>query len=228
MTLDQLRKRSDFHRVERIGHNAFEIWAANDTEECRQVKSRQRVARRPGLSRFATTDIAQQHRSRKGRGQVNFKIPTDGIQVALRAAVAAGISVAIAQFLKLEHPIYAFIAAVIATDLSPSQSAKLGMRRVIATIVGAICGAILTPILPPGPFAVGSSILVAMLICELLRSPESSRVAGFICGIIVFSDAAEPWVYSYFRFIETVLGVGIAWLISYVPKLIKTGAGGQG
>ncbi len=36
MTIDQLMKGSDFHRVERISNNAFEIWAANDTEECRQ------------------------------------------------------------------------------------------------------------------------------------------------------------------------------------------------
>ena len=36
MTIDQLRKGSDFHRVEPISKNAFEIRAANDTEECRQ------------------------------------------------------------------------------------------------------------------------------------------------------------------------------------------------
>jgi hypothetical protein len=36
VTIDQLRKGSDFHRVERISDNAFEIRPANDTEECRQ------------------------------------------------------------------------------------------------------------------------------------------------------------------------------------------------
>ena len=36
MTIDQLRKGSDFHRVEPIGNNAFEIRAVNDTEESRQ------------------------------------------------------------------------------------------------------------------------------------------------------------------------------------------------
>ena len=36
MTIDQLMKGSDFHRVERIGNKAFEIRAANDTEESRQ------------------------------------------------------------------------------------------------------------------------------------------------------------------------------------------------
>jgi hypothetical protein len=36
MTLEQLKKGSDFHRVIPISRMAFEIWAADDSEECRQ------------------------------------------------------------------------------------------------------------------------------------------------------------------------------------------------
>ena len=36
MTVDQLRKGSDLHGVERISNNAFEIRADDDTEESRQ------------------------------------------------------------------------------------------------------------------------------------------------------------------------------------------------
>ena len=36
MTIDQLRKGSDFHRVERISDNAFEIRPVEETEECLQ------------------------------------------------------------------------------------------------------------------------------------------------------------------------------------------------
>jgi hypothetical protein len=29
-----------------------------------------------------------------------------------------------------------------------------------------------------------------------------------------------PWVHAFERFVETVVGVSVAWSISYVPKLI--------
>jgi uncharacterized membrane protein YccC len=88
-----------------------------------------------------------QTESRRGREQTTNRrrrIPwviVSGIQLALRAVVAAGLSVALAQLCKFEQPIYAPIAAVIVTDLSPSHISKLGLRRLVATIVGAACGA---------------------------------------------------------------------------------------
>jgi uncharacterized membrane protein YgaE (UPF0421/DUF939 family) len=152
---------------------------------------------------------------------VNWRTLVRGLQLAVRAAVAAGVAVAVAQFFKFEYPIYAFLAAVIATDLTPSQSRQLGLRRIVATMVGATCGALLSPILPPGPWGIGLSVLIAMLTSELLQARDGAKVAGFICGIIVLDHSPEPWLSAYGRFIETALGVAAAWAISYVPKLIR-------
>jgi uncharacterized membrane protein YgaE (UPF0421/DUF939 family) len=88
-----------------------------------------------------------QTESRRGRQQATNqrrRIPwviVSGIQLALRAAVAAGLSVAIARFCEFEQPIYALTAAVIVTDLSLFRTSKLGLRRLVGTIVGAVCGA---------------------------------------------------------------------------------------
>jgi uncharacterized membrane protein YgaE (UPF0421/DUF939 family) len=128
---------------------------------------------------------------------------------------------AIAQFLGLDHPIFAFIAAVIVTDLTPSQTRQLGLRRMAATVIGALSGVALSMALPPSAWTVALSVLIAMLLCYLLRAGEGARVAGYICALIVFDHGMEPWLYAYYRFIETALGVGVAWLISYVPKLIS-------
>jgi uncharacterized membrane protein YgaE (UPF0421/DUF939 family) len=141
-------------------------------------------------------------------------------QLAVRATAAAGLSLALAQLLTLEFPIYAFIAAVIVTDLSPDQTRRLGWRRLVATIVGATCGAALSGALPPGPWAIALGVLIAMLACSLVRMQEGAKVAGYICGIVMLSYGTEPWSYAFYRLIETMLGIGVAWAISLVPKLV--------
>jgi uncharacterized membrane protein YgaE (UPF0421/DUF939 family) len=155
------------------------------------------------------------------QADVKSKQLLSGLQLAARASVGAGLSMGIATLLGLEYPIYAFIAAVIVTDLSPAQSRQLGLRRIVATIVGAICGAALSFVLPQEAWAIAVGVLVAMLLTQAVGAPDGAKVAGYICGLVVLLHNANPWEYAFFRFIETVLGVIVAWLISYVPKLIR-------
>ncbi len=147
-------------------------------------------------------------------------VPLEGAQLALRAGVSGGLATWIATRLSLEHPLYAFIAAVIVTDLKPAQSQALGLRRLMATVIGAICGASLSILLGSSAAAVGASVVVAMLAGHLLGAGDGAKVAGYICGIVVLDHAASPWIYAGQRFLETALGVGVAWCISYVPKLV--------
>jgi uncharacterized membrane protein YgaE (UPF0421/DUF939 family) len=149
-------------------------------------------------------------------------VPMTGIQLALRASVAAGLSLVIAQFLQLQFPIYALIAAIIVTDLSPSESTRLGLARLVANVIGAICGAIVSMLLPQTSWAFGLSILIAMLSCHLLRTPEVAKVAGYTSAIVVLSYGSEPWLHAFYRVIETGLGICVAWSISYLPKLIQS------
>jgi uncharacterized membrane protein YgaE (UPF0421/DUF939 family) len=146
-------------------------------------------------------------------------IQLSAVQLALRAGVAGGLASWIARLLALEHPLYAFVAAVIATDLSPAQSRKLGVRRIFATAIGAFCGAALSQLLGPGSEAVGIAVFVAMVVGSLLGAGEGTRVAGFISGIVVLEYSADPWTYGALRFVETALGVLVAWAISFVPRV---------
>jgi uncharacterized membrane protein YgaE (UPF0421/DUF939 family) len=68
---------------------------------------------------------------------------------------------------------------------------------------------------------IGFGILVAMLICLISRVHEGAKVAGYICGIVVVAHGTHPWSYAFLRFTETVLGIGVAWLISFVPRLVR-------
>lgn len=143
-------------------------------------------------------------------------------QLSLRAASAAVLSLLIADWVDLRYPIYAFIAAILVTDLSPTMSRRLGLRRLAATVIGACMGAILTGLLPSNPWTIGLGALAAMLASQLLRAEDGARVAGYICGILLLEHSLEPWTYAFHRFLETALGILTAWAISYVPKLIAT------
>jgi uncharacterized membrane protein YgaE (UPF0421/DUF939 family) len=147
------------------------------------------------------------------------------LQLAVRASIAAALSLLLADFLDLQFPIYAFIAAVIVTDLEPGQTRELGARRIASTVIGAATGAALSMLLPPGPLTIGASIFIAMMLANLMPVRGGAKVAGYICGIVLLDHSSQPWLYAAHRLAETLIGVAVAWGISYVPKLIASGKG---
>lgn len=152
---------------------------------------------------------------------MNRRVAIPEIVLALRAAFGSGLSVSLAQVCKLEYPIYALLAAFIVTDFSSAKTRKLGLQRIVATVVGATCGAVLQSILQPSAWAIGVGILVAMLICHFSSVRGGAKVAGYICGIVMLTRSPKPWSYALFRLVETALGIGVAWLTSMVPSLVQ-------
>lgn len=144
-----------------------------------------------------------------------------GIQLALRASVGASAAYAVAEFCKLPYPIYALISTIIVTDLLPAQTRSLSLQRLMATVAGAACGAIIRSLLGPSVWAIGLGVMAAMTLCHLSPIRNGAKVAGYICGLVITTYGDHPWSYAYYRFIETVLGIGVAWLISLVPKVIR-------
>jgi uncharacterized membrane protein YgaE (UPF0421/DUF939 family) len=142
------------------------------------------------------------------------------LQLATRAGAGAGISVVLAQWMGLEFPLYAMIAAVIVTDLSPVRTRYLALPRLAGTVLGACIGALAVPWLGTGALAIAVGVLVAMFVAQASGWSEAAKLAGYVCGLVVLEHSAEPWMYAVYRFIETVLGIGVAVAISLVPKLV--------
>ena len=145
------------------------------------------------------------------------------LQLSLRAAAAAGLAVAAARFLQLQHPLYALISAVIVTDLEPAKTRTLALPRFAGTVVGSVVGAAINTLLPPSLWTIGSGIFVAMFVSHVFSLPAAAKVAGYVSGIILLDHGDSPWSYALFRMIETVLGIAAAVAVSFVPKLIRIG-----
>jgi len=143
-------------------------------------------------------------------------------QLSLRAAVAAGLALVAAQLLRLEHPLYAMISAVIVTDLVPSQTPKLALPRLAGTLVGSAIGAVITTLLPSGVWTTTVGIFAAMFASYILYLQAAAKVAGYVCGIVLLDHGDSPWSYALLRMIETALGIVAAMGVSVVPKLLKS------
>jgi uncharacterized membrane protein YccC len=145
------------------------------------------------------------------------------LQLSFRAATAAAAAYAIARLLELEFPIYAMIAAVIVTDLEAGETRRLGLRRLGGTVIGSVLGALLSLLLPGGVLTIATGIFLSMFLTHLLRAPQAARVSGYLCALVLIEHAADPWIYAFWRSVETVLGIAVAMLMSLVPRLIRTG-----
>ena len=150
-------------------------------------------------------------------------LPTlPALQLSLRAAIAAALAFWIAELLGAHYAIYALVAAVIVTDLSPATSRRLGLQRMAGTIVGAAGGAAMTYLVPSGPLALGAAIGLAMLTTLFLRLEASAaRVAGYVAAIVMFTYGEHPWLYAFDRAWETLVGLGTAMLVGMVPLWLR-------
>ena len=129
---------------------------------------------------------------------------------------------AIAQFSRLPFPLYAMIAAVIVTDVSAARTWRLGFLRLVGTVLGASLGALIAPLSPSGAWwAIGLGVLAAMFLSRVLHLHDADKVTGYVTGIVLLDHGADPWTYAFHRTVETILGIGLAMLVSLVPRLIS-------
>ncbi len=174
----------------------------------------------PGWRRAGFANGEPERRVRIGSTTMTRQTVIEALGTSIRAALAAGLSVEIAQLVGLQYPIYALIAAVIVTDRSSARTRQLALPRLAGTVLGAMLGAAINPLLQPGPWGVGLSIVAAMFASHLLRLQDAAKVAGYVCGIVVLSHGDHPWLYGAHRIAETGLGIVLAVLVSLVPTLI--------
>jgi uncharacterized membrane protein YgaE (UPF0421/DUF939 family) len=145
---------------------------------------------------------------------------TSALQLGARSAIAAAVSVAIAQWFDPRYALYALICSVLVTDVDPAKTRRLALKRLGGSVLGATVGALFSTFLPSTPWAIGIGVGIAILVSHLLRFKGASNITGYVCGLVILSHGGEPLKYALGRVAGTLLGILVAVTASFIPNLL--------
>lgn len=137
---------------------------------------------------------------------------------ALRTAVAAAVSMAVASGLGLPNPYWSPITTIIVTQSTLVDSWPISRRRLLGTALGVLLGAAQVQWLPPGILSYAAAILLLGLICGLLRLHQSAyRFGGIALTIVSLVPHTTPvWGLAWFRFVDVSIGILVSLAITLV------------
>ena len=149
-----------------------------------------------------------------------LKLPKVGARIQ-KTALSVFLSMIISHLLGGESPFYACIAAVICLQNSHESTIKMGINRMIGTIIGGIAGVFSTFIfIKYNNYYVDAMVIsllcvVVIYLCTILKRPGSVTIACIVLLANTVLVRGEPsYVYTINRILETFLGIIIATLVN--------------
>jgi uncharacterized membrane protein YccC len=138
--------------------------------------------------------------------------------LALKTAIAAGISYWIALLAGLTDGYWGSISAIIVLQSNVGSTVTASRDRLIGTLIGAAVGAIFT-LLGMSIWIYLLAVVVAMVACSLLGLKNSSRLAGVTVTILMLvhrtpSGFWSNWTLPLHRVLEVLLGIMVALAVS--------------
>lgn len=134
----------------------------------------------------------------------------------VKTGVAVGLCIFIAQLLHLEYPFYSAIATVIALQATMADSFKQGLNRLKGTFIGAVFGYLFALVAVNNPLWTGLGIIVTFAVLNYMRWKEAMQIASVLFIAITLNIMGEPLNYAINRFIDTALGILVAFLVNWL------------
>lgn len=150
--------------------------------------------------------------ARKFISRINLDVAL--AKAAFKTAIAATAASVLAQGLQMEYQFHAAIAAIIVMAPTTGSTKVLGIQRLIGTAIGAVVGAIFSVVAGSHAWALGASVFFTIYLTSAWKCPEAAKLAGYVSAIVILSQSYNPWLYAWNRFLETLLGIGVALLVN--------------
>ncbi len=136
------------------------------------------------------------------------------VEPAVKTGIAALLSMLVYQAMHLEHGYWAVISAIIVMQANLGGSIRAGIDRLVGTAIGALLGTLAFRYIGLGPISVGISIALTIFVCSWIGLKQSYRLAGVTASIVLLMGETNPWQAGWNRFLDVVLGVVIALIVS--------------
>jgi uncharacterized membrane protein YgaE (UPF0421/DUF939 family) len=170
----------------------------------------------------------------------NSKFPgldRNSLENAVRTTVAATVSLAIAQLLRMPEAQWAAISTMVVTQSTLGAALTISGQRFAGTAMGAAAGALLATWLGSGMLTFAVGVLGLGLLCPIVHLDRAAyRFAGITLAIVVLVSRSRPvWIIAAHRFVEVSLGIAIGLVMSALwperdgagPAAVESGAAGR-
>jgi uncharacterized membrane protein YgaE (UPF0421/DUF939 family) len=136
------------------------------------------------------------------------------LEPAVKTGIAALLSMLAYQALHLEHGYWAVISAIIVMQANLGGSIRASFDRLVGTAIGALLGTLAFRYIGRTPLSVGLGLTLTIFLCSWLGLKQSYRLAGVTASIVLLMGETNPWLAGWNRFLDVVLGVVIALVVS--------------
>ncbi|MCC5909548.1 MAG: FUSC family protein [Clostridiaceae bacterium] len=133
----------------------------------------------------------------------------------IKTGIAVTLSMIVAQFMGIESPFFAVVAAIIVMQPTVSDSWIKGVERTLGTLVGAVVGTIFAVLAPSNPLLAGIGIIILIIIMNKLKWGESITIAGVVFIGIFLNDEGGHITYAIHRMFDTAIGIIVAVIVNY-------------
>lgn len=161
-------------------------------------------------------------------------------KIEVKLALKTGIAAALALFLGLalgrifDRPdvlvsgLWCVLAAIVVLQAQLGGTYKAAWVRFLGVLIGSIIGSLSIYFFDIDIILnVCLSIFFTIIICSILNLKESFRIASLSTAVIIIlgehNPAVNPWMFGFFRFIDSCIGIAVAVFVAHVIWPEKAG-----